>query len=492
MPRIRYVCMSDLHLGADSSLLTELRPGRPANASDVMRSLCACLEPLLADGGEPKPTLILLGDVLELALAKDEDAATVFQRFAELATPAGGELFSEIWFVPGNHDHHLWEGARETQYATYVGRRHIADPLAAPWHSTRMMAESDPDPVSSSLLTALLRRARPSAEQEKQLTVTTVYPNLGIRRGDRCIAFHHGHFTESVYSLISTLDTCAFKAKEPANVWDLEADNFAWIDFLWSGLGRSGAAGERVNYIFSRLQDSESRSQLIDEVSTGLAGALRLTSWEWLERLADPGERLLIRIALGRLAALGDPLGRRAYYGGASPERALNDDLRHYIGKYVSGQIEGECGGELPPELTFVFGHTHSPFQSADVAIGESEPHWQVFNTGGWVHESAERQPGIGASLVLIDEDLTPVAVRLYDEGSDLSSWRVHAEEPREPHSAFFAEVEALLARDANRWREFVRTVEDALCAHCERFGGATAGQSQTRSGELSQGEAHR
>ncbi|HEY3318527.1 MAG TPA: metallophosphoesterase [Coriobacteriia bacterium] len=472
MGRIAYVCMSDLHLGADSSLLTRLSPGEPADVSDLARSLQACLESLLVGNGEPKPTLVLLGDVLELALARDEDSATAFQRFAELVMRTDRELFGEVVYVPGNHDHHLWEGAREAQYAAYVGRREAGEPLEAPWHSTRMLRESDPTPLTSPLLTALLHRARPSAEE--QLGVATVYPNLGLRRDGRLVAFHHGHFQEAAYRLLTTLDGYAFGSPEPEWVWDLEADNFAWIDFFWSGLGRSGSAGTHVNHIFNHLQDPEGREELVDDLSRGFSQALRVAPWPWLERLADPGEELLIHGLLQQLAALGDTLGRRAYYGGKPPEQALNEGLTHYVGKYVTGQILRECAGELPGELTFVFGHTHSPFEKADVRVGDGGIPWQVFNTGGWVHESAQRQPRIGASLVLLDEELTPVALRLYDEGADFSTWRVHAEEAAEAHSAFFEQVQDALASDPGPWAAFVRLADEAIGEACERFEHAT------------------
>ena len=53
---------------------------------------------------------------MELALANDNVAAMVFWRFLDFAMEAGYELFGNIIYIPGNHDHHLWESARETQY----------------------------------------------------------------------------------------------------------------------------------------------------------------------------------------------------------------------------------------------------------------------------------------------------------------------------------------------------------------------------------------
>lgn len=85
------------------------------------------------------------------------------RRLVELAFPTNGPaLFApELWFVPGNHDHHLWEGAREGQYATYLSQLSSGDLLNPPWHVTRMFTERDPDAVQSEVLNAVVRRGRP-------------------------------------------------------------------------------------------------------------------------------------------------------------------------------------------------------------------------------------------------------------------------------------------------------------------------------------------
>ena len=74
MSDIRYVCLSDLHLGEEDSLLTNLQTAStktdPSKPSPVMKALVACLESLISknEHQEKKPTLILNGDILELAL----------------------------------------------------------------------------------------------------------------------------------------------------------------------------------------------------------------------------------------------------------------------------------------------------------------------------------------------------------------------------------------------------------------------------------------
>src|SRR6202451_4657528 len=156
MSDIRYVSLSDLHLGAENSLLTRLASvgsnlkAGPNTASVIMVRLADCLRLLISQNrGRQKPTLILNGDALELALADVNVAAMVFERFMELTMKPGEELFDKtIYYNPGNHDHHLWETARETQYIEeYLLSTKWGDNLNAPWHTTNMfLGEYDPVP----------------------------------------------------------------------------------------------------------------------------------------------------------------------------------------------------------------------------------------------------------------------------------------------------------------------------------------------------------
>jgi metallophosphoesterase superfamily enzyme len=69
-----------------------------------------------------KPTLVLNGDIMELSLTSTHKAAMSFQRLIELLMPAGEEnLFNdEILFIPGNHDHNLWETSRFNAYLDLI------------------------------------------------------------------------------------------------------------------------------------------------------------------------------------------------------------------------------------------------------------------------------------------------------------------------------------------------------------------------------------
>jgi len=121
---IRYVCLSDLHLGEEDSILTALNENvvDSDNPSPVMIELVKCLKELiLKNKGTRKPTLILNGDILELALSTTNISTMVLERLLELFMKKEEELFEKIIYIPGNHDHHMWEQIRETQYPGISG-----------------------------------------------------------------------------------------------------------------------------------------------------------------------------------------------------------------------------------------------------------------------------------------------------------------------------------------------------------------------------------
>ena len=83
----RYVCLSDLHLGAGYSTLTSTdAQGQPdpSQPSATLVALGQALRQLLGTLGDgPPPTLILLGDVLDMGLSPMGSVAAAFQCFVE-------------------------------------------------------------------------------------------------------------------------------------------------------------------------------------------------------------------------------------------------------------------------------------------------------------------------------------------------------------------------------------------------------------------------
>ena len=170
--------------------------------------------------------------------------------------------------VPGNHDHHLWETARERQYAVYIDGLARDAPICPPWHVTRLFENESTETPEAELLNAVLAKSGVA-----NVRVRVFYPNLGIMSddGDRVIVVHHGHFTEPLYRLMSTLKAALFPKQPPGGeIWDWESDNFAWIDFFWSTLGRSGTAGVDVGLAYDMLRDPAATDRLAGNLATFL------------------------------------------------------------------------------------------------------------------------------------------------------------------------------------------------------------------------------
>ncbi len=422
MPDIRYVCLSDLHFGEEDSLLTNLKQGStdtdPTQASPVMKQLVECMEYLISmnEDQKQKPTLILNGDILELALATTNEATMAFERFVELIMPEGKEpLFDkQIIYLPGNHDHHLWEIGREVQYVDYLSRTKPGKYQKIPWHTSRMF---DPAP-DTYLLTWLIRRFK----HLKNVTVTAAYPNYGLlsRDGQKCVIFHHGHLMESMYQLMSTLRTLIFPDREmPRHVWDIEAENFAWIDFFWSTMGRSGEIGQDIELIYEKMHDREQFKKVLSGLATGLAKRFNLPGW---------GDRMEAGILNLLFAAMVDKVTGQERH---QPGNVLSESGRKGLQAYMEGPLREhiltECGRNMPSDVTFVFGHTHKPFQE-DMNF-KQYPQWvNVYNTGGWIVDTPQPQRLHGGVIILVDEALNTTSVHMYHESANPAEYSVSVE----------------------------------------------------------------
>jgi hypothetical protein len=422
MSDIRYVSLSDLHLGAENSLLTRLTSGLdgavnlkadPTTASDVMVQMANCLRLLISQNrSRQKPTLILNGDALELALADVNVAAMVFERFMELTMAPGDELFDKtIYYNPGNHDHHLWETARETQYIEqYLTSTKWGDNLSAPWHTTNMFL-GEYDPVPCYLLDNLMARFEPKYENGGQPRFLVVYPNFGVRSADgqKCIVFSHGHYIESIYRLMTGLRSTLFPDRtEPDTIWKLESENFAWVDFFWSTLGRSGEFGTDVELIYDKLQADVQLKMLVSNLAGGIAAKYNLP---WLSHSV---EHVVLTSVLNFF--LSKVANRESKRTDGALSKDAESGLRQFLEKFLLKQIQTDNAGSVPAEVTFIFGHTHKPFEEVFPCAGYGSG-VKVFNNGGWVVDSMAPAPLKGGAVILVDEDLNTASVRMYNEG---------------------------------------------------------------------------
>lgn len=452
MPDIRYVCLSDTHFGEKYGLLTNLKTAStdtdPMHPSPVMTQLVECLKFLITKNEEEKkPTLILNGDILELALTTTNEAAMVFERFIECIMPAGKELFERIIYIPGNHDHHLWETARETQYTEYIGRIQPGEYLPIPYHTTSMFVENVTNPLSSYFLTRLTKRHGHLGE----ICIEAAYPNFGLIRekDQRCVIFSHGHYIEPLYHLMGFLSDLMFPDRErPHHIWDIEADNFAWIDFFWSTMGRSGQVGKDVEIIYEKMQDKKAFKKMLHGIVDSLAKEYDLPGW-------DVVTAKIIKLTVDAVVDKIMDTERK------QTRRPLSDAAEKGLWAYMNGplmdQILIESKQNMPRDVTFVFGHTHKPFQE-DMNF-RGYPGWvNVYNTGGWIVESIDPEPLHGGAVVLVDEDLNTVSLRMYNEAADRTGYGValkQAVHEGENINPFFHRLNGLVRPAEDPWKSF-------------------------------------
>jgi hypothetical protein len=455
MPNIRYVCLSDLHLGEEDSLLTDVDDvSRP---SPTVRALAECLSSLIGrnDAGVPKPSLVLNGDVLDLALHPEQQTLAAFEQLLRALMPPNGGLFSEIIYIPGNHDHHMWSSARDAQYAQYLEQLGPKVTPERPWDTTKVMMDCHgKDHLVNAAVTAIARRIPHLAQC--QFEILTAYPNFGIGAGGgRTVVFHHGHFIESAYHFFSTLGTLLFpKQSLPADVYTLERENGAWIDFLWSALGSSGRIGEDIERIYDASTRESSLLQLAETLAHGISeqfpypkGVPRFLR-EWVAKIA------LEEVARHCTRGL-----ERCQGGSAVLSAEATQGLHWYVEGPLRKQLEVETG-RVPDSLTFVLGHTHKPEEQA-------WDHTAVLNTGGWVVDAPEPQSLHGAAAVLVSDDLSCVSLRFYNEG--FYTARV-TEAPSAGHGDFYRQMAELVKADAEPWKSWFAVSRSEVERRLGRF----------------------
>ena len=158
----------------------------------------------------------------------------------------------------------------------------------------------------------------------------------------------------------------------------------------------------------------------------------------------------------GVLAALDASFGAYSDTARASISHVLSDSgiagLRAYIDGPMAGQLRAELG-HIPPQMTFVFGHTHKPF--IDTLVPAKGPVVQLCNTGGWYLDSPRLNWREGVSLVLVDDALNTVSVRCFatPQNGVTAATEVRLASHHTPDGdTFAAEVAAFVAADAPVW----------------------------------------
>lgn len=244
------------------------------------------------------------------------------------------------------------------------------------------------------------------------------------RRCKRCAILHHGHFTEPPYYLISYLNYILTNAEFPSDLDTLERENFAWIDFMWSTLGRSGAAGDTVKRIWEVINNPNKLGDISKEIQSNFTKKTNKSGLIMMPRNVFKNKIIkdffkLFDTFLPVIQFITNTRNRK------STIKMDDEDLKARLSQFLKlswpqARDALHYDPNVIPELVFIYGHTHKPderFEKLQIENGNTNKvPVVVHNTGGWVVDRAEPNPDIGASIVLMNDRLDAVSLKIYKE----------------------------------------------------------------------------
>ncbi|MEP0190401.1 MAG: metallophosphoesterase [Erythrobacter sp.] len=457
---IRHVVLSDCHLGARDSLLTHVDcdDAIADGPSDVLTAFANAMAYTLRGG---KPQLVLLGDALDLGLSPFGDVSKSFLHLLDAFFPVNGpDLFErEIIYIAGNHDHHLWRMAQDNGFVTALESGRVPEDLEA-------VSAIFGTPSNRCRLMESLFQQRPHLSDA---SVRIAYPNWGLSNSDtnRAVVMHHGHYLDGMYRALSNVR--GFLGEDdprPATMRQLEQENGPWIDFLWSDLGSAGEIGNEAGSLYETMLSAGASHDFAESLARRITGGLRAKLG------INPKMELKYGITLDNLirASIDLTAGRAAErqregYGHVLGEAEI-EDMGWYLSTPLMRQMHEELN-DTPHELSFIFGHTHKPFQDElkvegyDVPVG-------VFNTGGWVLDEPTLMPVQGCAAMLVSDQLEVASLRLFNDPTDGTIAPVRVEGSGRVNR-LVDEASKAVERASDHWADFSRIVHTRIVAEADK-----------------------
>jgi hypothetical protein len=502
MGKIRYVVVSDIHSGCDMSLATALKVSRgqtegqafteddfkgsihdhetgldvknPDKGQSPVSPVSLCFGDALSSllerhnrkyfGTEraPKqaPVLVLLGDALDLAFASRRHAADTYLFWLAALDPKGAHQPDRLFqphmiFVPGNHDHSLWTGARLSAEAKQAGSSGYTGLLPCTPSIDPAGAQGDAPPgLQTSVQSPLLSRLNRLVGYDGGVWIR--YPNLTLRPTpaegvtadpDHAMVLHHGHFCELTYRAMSAFhdELRGVSRMDSITVQDLSVENANWINFGWSTFGESRRLSTDVATLYEDLLSTTEAHFMRDRIALMLADAIQRHA----PMSGDANFRRMMRYAIG--AAVDVVFGNIGDSERSSQLEVLTpsgvNSLRWYIEGPVLRQLKQDLSGTVPDKLSFIFGHTHKPFDDSLVPEGDMANVF-VCNIGGWYLDSARLDSREGARVLFIDDDLNAVTVSLFHTPANSKPKDPHVQlvsRPDEAGDAFAREIQGFV-----------------------------------------------
>ena len=400
-----FVSLSDMHLGDEYSILTNLAVGKKqgltASPGPIVESLVNFLHAVKRRVNEDRriPFLVLNGDILELATRTIPFSTAFYRLFLEAV--GSRKLFDRVVYIPGNHDHGLWTLMVNSNFAESVGKN---SPARGSWEYAPVTSLSTAR--DSHVLTMLSANIPMGGENVRHLTANPAF-RLRSRLGHDFL-FHHGHYLENLYQALTIILKRLFSnvtinelTSKPAakNLTELELDNRAWLDFVWSGLTKEGGVGRPAYGLYNLLkQDPAENPDIFETLKKRLVKILD-QELDIRRILGDSVSSRVLELIdddiIGKLVSLAmehNGIGSKERGDGRRPP--FSDDLKHmclqFLTHYMRVELEAEGYRPARDRTTFVFGHTHKPFVDNLTGVDKGFGNVRVINSGGWVVEEPE------------------------------------------------------------------------------------------------------
>jgi hypothetical protein len=259
----------------------------------------------------------------------------------------------------------------------------------------------------------------------------------------------------------------------PVSIERLEEENFAWIDFFWSALGRSGQVGQDVGLIYADLVSPKDVDALVHNLIAALLAKGKGPSW------LHPAESLVLNSIFKREA------NHVARSERGTPTVTLTAAGQTGLREYLEGPVRQQLRQEwedIPGDVTFVYGHTHKPFVERWSVAGFPGA-VAIANTGGWVVDTAEPAPVQAGVAVLVNDDLQTASLEFYRQARGPSPVRFLPPPAGQPASAWQAELASRVDPAAEPWVTLSRDAA-ALTAQRHRLQSVTVAlRNMTRQG---------
>jgi len=400
---MKIAIISDLHLGDPKSIM--------GNAQTIDWGYKKFKEAVKSRFLEPMDYLILLGDIMDFAVSRYQEAyqaGMVF--FNQLVKDS---IAREIIYVPGNHDYDLWHVIEyEVNVINKINRNQpvelfrysvpgILDDRAKPSFPSlalrKVTANKDPNkPKYAGLFLDKITVENTG----KETHFNYAYPNVYLVNEEESILITHGQYFETFWALSGELALRVFsndlKIHDPSqlDLAELVGINSPLSQLSSSGSGQAGPLTERIQAIEHMVYDHKTdrlgtyidRTIGILKIGLGLIGKIALIFFN------------LKKFILNKTTS--------------SEEIQFNDEFiqkeevrKRVLNFYNASLCEiiamknDESSIDIPIPNKIIFGHTHIPTSWGSLEkpndrplMGPNNKPIYLYNCGGWLTEAKNGQ----------------------------------------------------------------------------------------------------